>query len=70
MQTLNDLCPAVRVTVRSHGPENEQIIYDRITLMGIDHDKKQCQRDQPSGGETTWTNTGPTRSGRGQQKTG
>ena len=26
--------------------------------------------DQPSGGETTWTNTGATRSGRGQHKTG
>ena len=26
--------------------------------------------DQPSGGETTWTNTGATRYGRGQHKTG
>ena len=26
--------------------------------------------DQPSGGETTWTNTGGTRSGRGQHKIG
>ena len=24
--------------------------------------------DKPSGGETTWTNTGATRSGRGQRK--
>ena len=26
--------------------------------------------DQPNGGETTWTNTGATRYGRGQHKTG
>ena len=26
--------------------------------------------DQPCGGETTWTNTGAARSGRGQDKTG
>ena len=26
--------------------------------------------DEPSGGETTWTNTGATRYGRGQHKTG
>ena len=32
--------------------------------------RKYVKRDQPSGGETTWTNTGATRYGRGQHKTG
>ena len=31
---------------------------------------KDDKGDQPSGGETTWTNTGATRYGRGQRKTG
>ena len=31
---------------------------------------KDDKGDKPSGGETTWTNTGATRSGRGQHKTG
>ena len=33
------------------------------------YDKKRDKDDQPSGGETTWTNTGATRSGRGQHTT-
>ena len=42
-------------------------------LMGKSRQKKKMTRkddkgDQPSGGETTWTNTGATRSG--QHKTG
>ena len=32
--------------------------------------RKYIKGDQPSGGETTWTNTGGTRYGRGQHKTG
>ena len=32
--------------------------------------RKDDKGDQPSGGETTWTNTGTTRYGRGQHKTG
>ena len=32
--------------------------------------RKDDKGDQPSGGETTWTNTGATRYGRGQRKTG
>ena len=32
--------------------------------------RKDVKGDQPSGGETTWTNTGATRYGRGQHKTG
>ena len=32
--------------------------------------RKDVNGDQPSGGETTWTNTGATRYGRGQHKTG
>ena len=31
---------------------------------------KDVRGNQPSGGETTWTNTGATRYGRGQHKTG
>ena len=31
---------------------------------------KDDRGDQPSGGETTWTNTRATRYGRGQHKTG
>ena len=31
--------------------------------------RKDDKGDQSSGGETTWTNTGGTRSGRGQHKT-
>ena len=32
--------------------------------------RKDVKGDQPSGGETTWTNTGATRYGRRQHKTG
>ena len=32
--------------------------------------RKDDKGDQPSGGETTWTNTGATRYGRGQHNTG
>ena len=32
--------------------------------------RKYVKGDQPSGGETTWTNTRATRYGRGQHKTG
>ena len=32
--------------------------------------RKDVKGDQPSGGETTWTNTEATRYGRGQHKTG
>ena len=32
--------------------------------------RKDVKGDQPSGGETIWTNTGATRYGRGQHKTG
>ena len=32
--------------------------------------RKYDKGDQPSGGETTWTDNGETRSGRGQHKTG
>ena len=32
--------------------------------------KKDDKGDQPSGGETTWTNIGMTRYDRGQHKTG
>ena len=32
--------------------------------------RKDVKGDQPSGGETTWTNTGATQYGRGQHKTG
>ena len=32
--------------------------------------RKDDKGDQPSGGETTWTNIGATRYGRGQHKTG
>ena len=32
--------------------------------------RKDVKGDQPSGGETTWTNTGATRYGRGQHKRG
>ena len=32
--------------------------------------RKDVKGDQPSGGETTWTNTGATRYGTGQHKTG
>ena len=32
--------------------------------------RKDDKGDQSSGGETTWTNTGATRYGRGQHKTG
>ena len=32
--------------------------------------RKDVTGDQPSGGETTWINTGATRYGRGQHKTG
>ena len=39
---------------------------ETITIMT----RKDDKGDQPSGGETTWTNTGATRYGRGQNKTG
>ena len=41
----------------------------RVTI-GDHMARKDDKGDKPSGGETTWTNTGATRYGRGQHKTG
>ena len=42
----------------------------RASPLGDHMTRKDDKGDQPSGGETTWTNTGVTRYGRGQPKTG
>ena len=43
----------------------------KSTVYSRDHmTRKDVKGDQPSGGETTWTNTGATRYGRGQHKRG
>ena len=42
----------------------------RASPLGDYMTRKDDKGDQPSGGETTWTNTGATRYGRGQHKTG
>ena len=42
----------------------------RTSPLGDHMTRKDVKGDQPSGGETTWTNTGATRYGRGQYKTG
>ena len=41
-----------------------------MSPLGDHMTRKYDKGDQPSGGETTWTNMGATRSGRGQHKTG
>ena len=42
----------------------------RASPLGYHMTRKDVKGDQPSGGETTWTNTGATRYGRGQHKRG
>ena len=42
----------------------------RVSSLGDHMTRKGDKGDQPSGGETTWTNTVATRYGRGQHKTG
>ena len=42
----------------------------RVSPLGDHMTRKYDKGDHPSGGETTWTNTGGTRYGRGQHKTG
>ena len=42
----------------------------RASPLGDHMTRRDVKGDQPSGGETTWTNTGATRYGRGQHKTG
>ena len=42
----------------------------RVSLLADHMTRKDDKGDQPSGGETTWTNTGAIRCGRGQDKTG
>ena len=42
----------------------------RVSPLGDHMTRKDDKGDQPSGGETTSTNTGATRYGRGQHKTG
>ena len=42
----------------------------RVSPLGDHMTGKDDKGDQPSGGETTWTNTGATRYGRGQRNTG
>ena len=42
----------------------------RASPLGDHMPRKHDKGDQPSGGETTWTNTGATRYGREQHKTG
>ena len=58
LDCIVDLSQLFRVRPLLHGS----------TLLTVTDDKKR--RDQPSGGETTWTNTGATRYGRRQNKTG
>ncbi len=41
-----------------------------IFTFEVGYPTNNVKGDQPSGGETTWTNTGATRYGRGQHKTG
>ena len=41
-----------------------------VSPLGDHMTRKDEKGDQQSGGETTWTNTGATRSGKGQHKTG
>ena len=41
-----------------------------VTPLGDHKTRKGDKGDQPSGGETTWANTGGTRSGRGQPPSG
>ena len=52
--------------------ENTGLFYNDVFAIYYVHDmtRKDVKGDQPSGGETTWTNTGATRYGRGQHKTG
>ena len=42
----------------------------RASPLGDHMTRKDVKGDQSSGGEMTWTNTGATRYGRGQHKTG
>ena len=42
----------------------------RVSPLGDHMKRKYDKEDQPSGEETTWTNTGATRPGRRQQNTG
>ena len=42
----------------------------RVSPVGDHMTRKDDKGDQPSDGETTWTNTGATRYGRGKHKTG
>ena len=42
----------------------------RVAPLGDHMTRKYDKGDQPSGGETTWTNTGATRYDGGQHKTG
>ena len=51
-------------------PQRRPMDLARHHLETIIMTRKDVKGDQPSGGETTWTNTGATRYGRGQHKTG
>ena len=53
--------------------KNQELVDWRLDTMWpftLSRPIQDDKGDQPSGGETTWTNTGATRSGRGLHKTG
>ncbi len=54
------------------GGNSQEEYYPNSTLSGIVVQTFFCHNGlyQPSGGETTWTNSGATRPGRGEHKTG
>ena len=58
------------IILRRNGVPLKRVSIDVCHHLETILTRKDDEGDQPSGGETTWTNTGAIRSGRGQHKTG
>ena len=58
-------CPGQGISTASKTTDEH-----RVSPLGDHMTRKDDKGDQPSGGETTWTNTGATRYDRGKHKTG
>ena len=65
-ESTNQQCEKNEVVlIRAHQPPQRR----PMEIWWRPTDKKDDKRNQPNDGETTWTNTGAARSGRGQRKT-
>ena len=70
-KSRNQQCENIEMVLdRAHQPPQKTTDGHSVSSLGEHTTRKYDKGDQPNGGETSRTNTGATRSGRGRHKTG